>query len=29
MTAEPLRTVLRSATREHVIGHAERFTLMG
>ena len=29
MAAEPLRTVLRSATREHVIGHENRFTLIG
>ena len=29
MAAEPLRTVLRSATREHVIGHGARFTLIG
>lgn len=28
-TAEPLRTVLRSATREVVIGHDTRFTLIG
>jgi 5-methyltetrahydrofolate--homocysteine methyltransferase len=27
--AEPLRTVLRSATREVVIGHDTRFTLIG
>ena len=27
--AEPLETVLRSATREVVIGHGRRFTLIG